>query len=482
VSEAMKQKVVRGGLWSLVENVGSQSLTFVVFVVLARILEPAEFGLAALASVFTALALIFSNQGLSDALVQKEDLQPEHLDATYWVNNAMALLAAIICFVAAPWVARVFGEPELAALLRVLCISFVFNALGLVHFAMLRRELRFRSLAIRRLVSALIGGIVGLVMAWQGYGVWSLIMQQVVNSFVSMIFLIAGYRWHPRLQFSRPHFVELFHFSSHTLGTNLMNFAMLRADRLLIGFFLGKVSLGYYALAQQLIGIMALVFVGSISGIAFPLLSRYTDAIKRQGVFTAALKVTCLVAFPAFCGLMLTAHVVVPAVFGQGWIPAVPLIQILAVTGFFYAVFYLVDALAMAGGRADWVFRVNLLNVTLYAIAFFIAVPFGVVAVAIAFVARGALVSPARAFMACKLLPEPLKVARQAILKPLMITVVMAAGLVALQSFSRIPLTTTWWALILAGMLFYGMACLLFDRRFLFRELRTLGGSLRAQS
>jgi PST family polysaccharide transporter len=480
--EAMKQKAVQGGFWSLVENVGSQGLTFVVFVVLARLLDPGDFGLAALTSVFTALALIFSNQGLGDALVQKEVLKPEHLDAVYWVNNAIALVAAALCFLFAPGIAHVFGEPELAPLLRVLCISFVFNALGLVHFAMLRRELRFRSLALRRLIAAFAGGMVGLIMAWRGYGVWSLIMQQVVNSFVAMIILHAGYRWHPRLRFSRAHFVELFHFSSHTLGTNVMNFCMLRADRLLIGFFLGKVDLGYYALAQQLISIMALIFVGSISSIAFPVLSRYAESLKRQEVFTLALKVTCLVAFPAFCGLMLTAHEVVPVVFGADWIPAVPLIQILAVIGFFYAIFYLVDALAMAGGRADWVFRVNLLNIIFYATAFFIAVPFGIVAVAMAFVARGVLVSPARVFMACRLLPEPAVVVRQALLKPLAITLLMAAGLVGLQTLLPPDTSYAWWALIVAGLLLYGLGCGLLDRRFIWQELRTLPGLLRSQS
>ena len=480
---AMKHKALRGGAWAMLENIGTQVINFAVFILLARLLEPSEIGLASLAAVFTALALIFSNQGLGDALVQREELEPEHLDTMFWVNNGIALIAAVICFFLAPWIGQVFKQPLLPDLLRVLCVTFLFNALGMVHHALLRRELRFRSLALRRLIAALVGGMVGLVLALKGYGVWSLIAQQVVNSFVAMLILIAGYRWRPRFRFSKPHFMTLFHFSAHTFGTNLLSFLMQRADRMIIGGFLGTSVLGLYTLAQQLIGLLATCLFSSIANVAFPYLSRiHQDRDLLRRTFIRVVKLSCLAGFPAYAGLALAAQDIVPLILGAKWEPAVPLIRVLACVGFLYAIFFIADALSMACGRADYVFRINLLSVVIHLTGFFIAVQWGALALVIVYVLRGYLIAPVRTYVVHLIVPPGVPALGAALVRPLMATIGMALCVVAVQTL--FPLTG--WSrgilVLLAGGLGYLVCLVLVDRRFIFEDSVQLWRTLRGNS
>ena len=204
----LRQKAAKGVAWSAIENLGTQAIYFVVFLVLARLLQPEEFGLVSLAGVFISFMMVFADQGLSDAIVQRQDLEPEHLDTAFWINLGICALLAIFTFAAAGSVSSFFHQPQLKPIIAWLSLSFLFNGFSSVQQSLLRRQLAFRALAVRSLVATFASGIVGVVMALMGFGVWSLVAQQLINRVLAILGLWWASDWRPGCQaFSRAIFL-----------------------------------------------------------------------------------------------------------------------------------------------------------------------------------------------------------------------------------------------------------------------------------
>ena len=203
-------RAVKVVAWSAVDKWGSQALSVIVLWILARILGPEPFGLVALASAFTRFVEIFLDQGMTEAIIREPALVEEHLNSAFWINMVWSLCLLLITMVGASYIARIYQEPCLAPILRWLSVSYVLSAFSSTQISYLRRALSFRKLAIRSLMSKLVAAIVAISLALLGFGVWSLIAQLLVMSFVGAIVLWSSSPWHPRLMFSRSHFSGLF--------------------------------------------------------------------------------------------------------------------------------------------------------------------------------------------------------------------------------------------------------------------------------
>ncbi|HEX5578717.1 MAG TPA: oligosaccharide flippase family protein, partial [Candidatus Limnocylindria bacterium] len=205
----LRRQVARGLTWTIVNTWGEQALNLVVFIVLARLLTPVDFGLVALAAVFVAFAQLFVDQGLGDALVQRRELTGIHIDTAFWVAMATGALLTIAGIVLAYPIGALLGEPDLVPILQALSLTFVFVAMSSIQMALLRRALAFRSLAIRAIVAAFVGGVVGIALALAGAGAWALVGQQLAAAIASVVALWRGSPWRPSFGVSGPHFREL---------------------------------------------------------------------------------------------------------------------------------------------------------------------------------------------------------------------------------------------------------------------------------
>ena len=212
----LKQKAAKGIVWSIIQKWGRAAIWFVIFTTLSRLLAPEAFGLVALASTFTAFLEIFLNQGFSSAIIQRHELEREHLDTAFWISILTGTLMMIGTMLISGLVAAFFGEPQLTPILRWLSVSFIFTALSGTQMAILQRKLAFKSLAARSLVATLLGGIVGVSMAFAGFGVWSLVGQNLAMGFIGVIVLWRASDWRPRFEVSKKHYKELFGFGIST--------------------------------------------------------------------------------------------------------------------------------------------------------------------------------------------------------------------------------------------------------------------------
>ena len=402
--------------------------------ILARVLDPKDFGLVAFALVFIGMTQVVADQGMADALVQRKDLDPAHFDSAFWMNVAFGiLLAAILAGLAIP-ISRAVGEPRLAPVVAVLALSIPISSLNLVQRALMTRELAFRSLALRTLVSIGVGAAFGLTAAFLGLGVWSLVAQHIAAPIAGVLVLWRVSDWRPRAAFSYRHFKDLFSFGSNVVGFRLLNYFNRTSDQLFIGSFLGAASLGFYTIGSRMLRLLFQVTSSLIDRVAFPLYSRLQGNAPR--LVRAHYKSTAfaaLIAFPAFTAMVALAPDFVPVIFGTKWMGSVPIMQILAFLGVVQFLTYLNGTMLKALGKPSWQMIIVVVTTVLKMVAFLIAVNFGIIAVAIATLCVGCVVAPAYYWTLHRLIPIRLGAYLGHLKGPLVASVLAGAAMFAIR-------------------------------------------------
>ena len=250
--ENLKEKTIAGMLWSSVGRLGTMLINFLSNLVLARLLMPDDFGCIAMLYVFIAVSAIFVNGGLGSALIKRKN--PTHLDYTtvfYW-NLAVSLIFYLLLFFTAPAIARFYAMPQLSAVLRVQSLTLLIQAFAIVQATQLQKQLIFRELSIRNLIAAIIGTVIGIAMAFWGYGVWSLVASSLCSAVASVLLLWRMSSWRPTWEFSWKSLGSLFSFGGLMLLSSLVETIYVNIQRLIIGKMFTASDLGYYNQAKKL--------------------------------------------------------------------------------------------------------------------------------------------------------------------------------------------------------------------------------------
>jgi PST family polysaccharide transporter len=387
---------VRSGLgWTAAQSWGTQLLSLAVFVVLARLVSPAAFGVVAMANVFVQLMQIAVDQGLTSALVQRDELEDDHLHTAFWMNTGAGAFLTLAGMAAAGPIAALYGEPALVPVLRILSFGFLITSLGAVHEALLTRGLRFKALAARSLSASVLGGVAGIGVALWRPGPEALVVQALTGSAVGAALLWLNSGWRPRLRFSRERYRDIAAFGGSVLGMRLMNFLSRRSDDLLIGFFLGAAALGYYAIAYKILKVFVDMFTKIVSRVALPALSRMQAEPERlREAVARAVQLSGFVAFPVFVACGVLAGQIVPVVFGPHWLPSIPVMRVLVWMGVLQAVVLILQQAMVASGHPGRAFRFMMVNTALTLAAFGVGVKYGIVAVALAYTVTAYATSP----------------------------------------------------------------------------------------
>lgn len=432
----LKQKAFTGLIWSIIENSGTQVFSLIIFLLLARLLTPQTFGLIALANVFLAFMQIFLDQGFAKALIQRENLEPEHLDAAFWSQVSCGVLLTTITFFGAGLVAEVFEQPKLIPILQCLSLIFIINSLSRVHNALLSRKFAFKIIALRSLWGTVVSGTVGIAMAFAGYGVWSLVTLNIVSELVSFIFMWWAVDWRPKWRFSVKHFQDLYSFGIYLLAFKFIQFFDKRSDNLLIGYFLGEVALGYYAIAYRILEVMTQLLIKTVDKVALPTFSRLqTEPERFRRLFYQTTQFTSLIAFPTYLGVVVFAPELIVSLFGEKWIPATVAMQILALEGIVLSISLFHKSVFMSVGKPAWTVRISILNATANLIACLIAVRSGIVAVALAYVISSYLVFPVSQWAVNKLIKIELTSYLKQFVTPMVSSAIMIAAILTVKHF-----------------------------------------------
>ncbi|WP_268234452.1 lipopolysaccharide biosynthesis protein [Egicoccus halophilus] len=344
---------MRGAAWSALEKWGARLLSTAVFIVLARLLDPAAFGLVALSAAIVDVTERLREQGLTLAVVQRKDLTDRQVHSAFWFSIVFGvLLGGIVAALAGPF-AILFGEPGIRDVLPWLALGMVLAAFGRIPTALVMRRFEFRALALRGILANTVAGAVAIGLAFLGAGVWALVVQNLLQALVTTVVVLTIARYRPRASFDRTEFRPLWQVGNRVLGFDLLTLAHKRGDDLVLGALIGSVALGYYTIAYRLLAVMSEALSKTVQQVAVPTFSRLQDEpVRLARAFSQATTMTLTAAMPAAVGLALVAPEIVPLVFGAQWLPAVPAMQWLCVVVAVQNFDYFVYDVLLASGRA----------------------------------------------------------------------------------------------------------------------------------
>jgi O-antigen/teichoic acid export membrane protein len=337
--------------WAYVTSWGPQGMATVVSLALATIVGPHGYGVVAMALIYISFIQLWLEQGISTAIVQRAKLEPEHIDAAFWLNLLWCLVLAGVSVLLSGWWASVNHTSELGPVIDVLSLSLVLQGLSIVQISLLQRELDFKKLALRSNIAALIGGLSGIALAVAGFGVWALVAQQLVTAGVSLVLLWTISAWVPRLRFSPRHARQLLSFSSQVFLANLGGFLNRRVDALLLGLFFGPVAVGLFRLADRLVQSIVQITTRPVQIFSLPQFSRHQASPKalHRSVLSCT-RLTLLTTVPALLVLAASSPYLAAAL-GPRWRSVTPAVVLLSLAGISKALILFTEPLLFAVGK-----------------------------------------------------------------------------------------------------------------------------------
>ncbi|MDP4195855.1 MAG: MOP flippase family protein [Bacteroidota bacterium] len=374
----LKALTIKGVVWNTIGRVSNQVLQFIISVILMRLLSPKDYGLIAMAMAFIGFASIFSEFGFSAALIQKQNITDQHKTSIFWFNIISGCVLTGIFVALAPLIATFYNNNELQSIVICLSFSFIIGAIGIVPSTLLQKEMNFAIINKLEVAIVIFTGIVSILFAYHGFGVWCLIIQSLLSQLLRSIIILFLSPWKPSLSFSRNSIKELFAYSTHLTGYNIINYWARKADDLLVGKYMGTMSLGVYSRAYNLMLMPITQVISLVSNVMFPALSTIqNDKQKVKQVYINVVQVLSFVTFPLMIGLIVLAEPFVLVFFGQKWIEVVPIIQILSFVGVTQTLGNPTGWIYTSQGRTDWMFYWGLFGSGSIVVAIVIGVALG---------------------------------------------------------------------------------------------------------
>lgn len=353
----LSQKTISGLGWTLSTQVLNQGSRFVISVILARLLVPADFGLLGMVLVFTGFATLFSDFGFSQSLIQRRKIEERHRSSVFWLSVMIGFVLAALTVGCAPLVARVYRDSRLIPVMTLIAVSFPLASLSVVHRALLSREMRFRALGLIDFASTLTTGIIGIALAVRGFGLWSLVWQQILI-YVAMAFGVWwALKWRPHLILNLSAVKELLGFSANLTGFSVINYWSRNADNMLVGRYLGSAPLGIYSRAYNLMLLPLSQVTWVVGKVMFPALSKLqSDKARVKNIYLRTVSIIGLITFPLMLGLLAITDHFVLALYGPAWAELIPVLRVFCVLGMMQAVTSTVGLIFQSQGRTDWMF------------------------------------------------------------------------------------------------------------------------------
>lgn len=361
--ESLKNKTVKGASWSFIDNVASQGITFLVGLVLARLLSPEEYGLIGIITIFIAVFNSIVDSGFSNALIRKNDAKEIDYNTVFITNLLLSIVLFGVLYLSAPAISNFFNQAQLLPLLRVMGIIVIINAFAIIQRAILVKKVDFKTQTKVSLISSISSGFVGIGMAFCDFGVWSLVGQQISRQFLNSSFLWFYSKWCPKLQFSIQSFKELFGFGWKLLISSLIDTAWREIYQVVIGKCYSPASLGQYARAQQFASICSSNLTTVVQRVSYPVLSSVQDDKERlKNGYKRIIKVTMMLAFTLILGLAAVAKPMILVMIGEQWLPCVPFLQIICLQMMLYPLHSLNLNMLQVQGRSDLFLKLEIIK------------------------------------------------------------------------------------------------------------------------
>ena len=375
--------VMSNFIWRLAERFGAQGVAFVVSIVLARLLAPEAYGTIALVTVFTQILNVFIDSGFGNALIQKKDADDLDFSTVFYFNIAICVLLYLGMFLAAPLIAKFYNDASLISVVRVLSLTLVISGVKNVQQAYVSRTMQFKRFFFATLGGTIGAAVIGIAMAYFGFGVWALVAQQIFNATVDTLILWITVRWRPKWMFSWQRLKGLFSFGWKLLASSLLDTVYNDLRQLIIGKMYTKTDLAQYNRGKQLPDLLVNNIDTSINSVLLPAMSQVQDDPERvKNMTRRAMKTSTYVIAPVMMGLAFTAESVIHLVLTEKWLPCVPFLRIFCITYMFYPVNTTNLNAIKAMGRSDLFLKLETIKKVIGLIVLLGTMWFGVMAMA----------------------------------------------------------------------------------------------------
>lgn len=453
--DSLKQKAITGLKWTFLDQAGSLGISFVVGIVLARLLQPSEYGLLGMVTVFTAIATVFTDSGFGQAMVRKTDLTEEDKLTAFWFSCGMGILVYFALFISAPWISVFYKEPQLTDILRITSIPILFSGLLTIPNMIFTREINFKVTTKISFSRAILSGMVGIYMAIMGYGVWALIVQGLVSYAIGVIMFNYYCRWKIKFIFKKKSFHYLWGFGSKMLASNILNTAYNNLYQIVIGKFYSPADLGQYQRGQSYSGLFSNTLTQVVQRVSFPTLSKIQDDTERLKYgYRKIIKLSMLVSCLGSMALAAMAKPLIVILIGEKWLSAAEYLQIICLGALLYPVHAINLNVLTVMGRSDLFLKLEIIKKIIGTIPIVIGIFLGIKVMLWAGVVSSFLCFAINAHYSEKLINYSFVNQFKDIL-PFIIASILTAGLV--YSISLLSLTY-FWTIILQVSLFFSIS------------------------
>jgi len=363
LSDSLRHKTIHGVGWSFVDNISSSGITFLVGLVLARLLTPAEYGVMAMIAIFIAISNSIIDSGFSNALIRKTHVERVDYNTVFYFNLTVSILIYIFLYLAAPIISVFFKEPILVEVTRVMGWILIINALAIIPRTQFVRDVNFKTQTKVSLISSVSSGFIGIGMALGGLGVWSLVGQQLSRQLLNTLFLWLYSKWHPVWEFSMKSFKELFGFGSKLLLSGLLDTIYKNIYYIVIGRFYTSAQLGQYTRAEQFNTIFSSNLTSVVQRVSYPVLSSIQEEPERlREAYRKIIKITMMVTFACMLGLAAVSKSLIVILIGDKWLPAVYFLQIICFSGMLYPLHAINLNMIQVRGRSDLILKLEVIK------------------------------------------------------------------------------------------------------------------------
>lgn len=362
----LKQKTVSGLSWSFIDQFANLGITFIVGIILARILTPHEFGLVGMIAIFIEVSNSFINSGFASALIRKNNCTQTDYSTVFFFNLCAGILLFIALFFLAPTIGNFFNEVKLVPIVRVMGVGLIISSLTLIQRTILTKRIDFKMQARISVIASLGSGIIAVTLAFKGLGVWSLVVQRLSREAINSAFLWLWNRWKPLLVFSKKSFSELFGFGSKLLVSGLIDTIYRNVYLLVIGKFFSAQDLGYYIRADQFQKLPSQNLNAIIARVSYPVLSSIQDDIPRlKANYQKLIRSTMFITFVLMLGMAAVAKPLIITLIGEKWSTSIIYLQMLSFVGMMYPLHALNLNMLQVQGRSDLFLKLEIIKKTL---------------------------------------------------------------------------------------------------------------------
>lgn len=383
MGDISKKNVIGNFIWRFAERCGAQLVTFVVSIVLARLLDPTVYGTVALVTVFTTILQVFVDSGLGTALIQKKDADDLDFSSVFFFNFVICIMLYMGMFIAAPYIAHFYNNSSLTPIVRVISLTIVISGVKGIQQAYVSRNMLFKRFFFSTIGGTIASAFVGIALAYKGFGVWALVAQQLLNTATDTLILWLTVKWRPRLMFSWKRLKKLLSFGWKILCSSLIDNVYNNVRSLIIGKMYSSADLAYYNQGDKFPKLIVTNINTSIDSVLLPAMSSVQDSKDRvKNMTRRAIKTSTYIMAPLMMGLAFCAEPIVTLILTEKWLPCVPFLRIFCVTCMFYPIHTANLNAINAMGRSDLFLKLEIIKKAIGMTLLFSTMWFGVMAMA----------------------------------------------------------------------------------------------------